>query len=91
MAGAGVAPGPHEDRQHIESEAEVGSLGGPLDVNGNGDGLSAERHGELRVAVGDGQEHVAVKTRLGGVCDGHGRLGGDVAGQPVGLDHLHDE
>ena len=61
VAAARVAAGPHEDRHHVELEADRPVDLGVLDLDRHRDRLAAELDVQLGGAVGDGREDVLVE------------------------------
>ena len=91
VAGTGVAAIAHEDRHHIEGEADRTVLGGGFDGHGNIQGLSFPGHRHGGGAVLEWSQTAALECGEGWVCQGNGGLGGNVNGNVIGAGgHGHE-
>ena len=91
VAAADVAAGAHEDRHHVELEADRPIGLGVLDRDRARDRPAAELDDEVGHAVGQRRELVLVELADGGVGQPDGGLGRHVAGDAVGVGRLDDE
>ena len=91
VAASGVAAGLHEDRHHVELEADRGRLHRPLDVDGHGDCAAGKCRGERGIAVGKGLELLPLEDHSVGMGEIQRRLRRDIPRDAVGVCRLHDE
>ncbi len=91
VATAGVAAGPHEDRHHVELEADRRIDGRVLYADRHVDVARFERDGEFRVAIGFGQEVVAIALDEIFAVELPGGFVGHVARDAVGELGLDDD
>ncbi len=91
VATAGVAAGPHEDRHHVEPEAERRDGRRLSHLDRDLDRLAPEGDVERRLAVEHRMQDGPIAADQRGVGRRHDGLGRDVASDPVGEGRLDDQ
>ncbi len=91
MATAGITVGLHEDRHHVQSEADRPIVTSLFRFDGHLDRLPAKHDGQFALAVGLGRQRVAVQGHRLGIGERKLGLAGHVARQSIGIRRLHDQ